>query len=79
MIYDFSVWLRTGSNPADSNRFRSSTGKVLTIGSFFYFVKIVEKKSNKMIKEKMKYFVLDLIFVCLMTYMPSTYITQTTN
>ena len=27
----FSVWLRTGSNPADINRFRSHTGKVLLI------------------------------------------------
>ena len=26
-IHDFSVWLRTGSNPVDSNRFRSHTGK----------------------------------------------------
>ena len=26
-IHDFSVWLRTGSNPTDSNRFRSHTGK----------------------------------------------------
>ena len=26
-IHDFSVCLRTGSNPADINRFRSDTGK----------------------------------------------------
>ncbi len=26
-MHAFSVWLRTGSNPADSNRFRSHTGK----------------------------------------------------
>ena len=26
-IHDFLVWLRTGSNPADSKRFRSHTGK----------------------------------------------------
>ena len=26
-IHDFLVWLRTGSNPADINRFRSLTGK----------------------------------------------------
>ena len=26
-IHDFSVRLRTGSNPADINRFRSHTGK----------------------------------------------------
>ena len=31
-IHDFSGWLRTGSNPADNNQFRSHTGKnVLTI------------------------------------------------
>ena len=24
-IHDFSLWLRTGSNPADSNRFQSHT------------------------------------------------------
>ncbi len=28
-IHAFSVWLRTGSNPADSNRFRSHTGNSL--------------------------------------------------
>ena len=26
--YDFSVWLRTGSNPPDINQFRSDTGNV---------------------------------------------------
>ncbi len=26
--HDVSVWLRTGSNPADSNRFQSHTGKL---------------------------------------------------
>ena len=26
-IYDFSVWLTTGSNPADINRYRSHTDK----------------------------------------------------
>ena len=26
-ILNFSVWLRTGSNPANINRFRSHTGK----------------------------------------------------
>ena len=30
-IHNFSVWLRTGSNPADSNRFRSHTGKSFRI------------------------------------------------
>ena len=29
-IHDFSVWLKTSSNPADSNRFRSHIGKVIT-------------------------------------------------
>ena len=28
-IFNFSVWLRTGSNPADINRFGSHTGKFL--------------------------------------------------
>ena len=28
-IHDFSVWLITGSNPADINRFRSNTGIIL--------------------------------------------------
>ena len=27
VIHNFSVWLRTGSNPQDINRFRSHTGK----------------------------------------------------
>ncbi len=27
-IHDFSVWLITGSNPVDSDRFRSHTGKI---------------------------------------------------
>ena len=27
-IPDFSVWLRTGSNQADFNRFQSHTGKM---------------------------------------------------
>ena len=27
MLHDFSVWLGTGSNPVDINRFRSFTGK----------------------------------------------------
>ncbi len=29
-IHYFSVWLRTGSNPADSNRFQSHTGEYYT-------------------------------------------------
>ena len=29
-IHDLSVWMRTGSNPAESNRFRSHTGKSFT-------------------------------------------------
>ena len=28
-MHAFSVWLRTGSNPADITRFRSNTGKVV--------------------------------------------------
>ena len=28
-IHDFSVWLRTGSNPADINQFQSHTGKIM--------------------------------------------------
>ena len=34
-IHDCSVWLRTGSNPADINRFRSNTRKC----SFAFFNK----------------------------------------
>ena len=30
-VHDFSVWLRTGSNPVDSNRFRSHTDQSLKI------------------------------------------------
>ena len=30
MIHDFSVWLRTESNPADINGFRIQTGKKIT-------------------------------------------------
>ena len=26
MLHDFSIWLRTGCNPADIHRFRSYTG-----------------------------------------------------
>ena len=33
--HDFSVWLRTGSNPADINRFRSHTRNDST--KFFFF------------------------------------------
>ena len=39
-IHDFSVWLRTGSNSADINGFRSHTVNVylnwLTCGSFYH-------------------------------------------
>ena len=37
-IHDFSVWLRTGSNSVDINRFRSHTW--ITVGLCFYFLKI---------------------------------------
>ena len=30
-IYDFSVWQRTGSNPADSNLFRSHIVKIFAL------------------------------------------------
>ncbi len=30
-IHNFSIWLRTGSIPADSNPFRSHTGKGFTL------------------------------------------------
>ena len=30
-VQDFSVWLRTGSNPEGINRFRSHTGKTLLV------------------------------------------------
>ena len=29
-VHDFSVWMRTGSNPADIDRFRSHTGNKIT-------------------------------------------------
>ena len=32
-IHGFLVWLRTGSNPADINRFRSHTGNKITMFS----------------------------------------------
>ncbi len=32
-MHDFSVWLKTGSNPADSNQFRSHMGK------YFQYIK----------------------------------------
>ncbi len=36
-IHDFSVWLRTGSNPVDCNRFQSHTGKVVAnLGVIFF-------------------------------------------
>ena len=39
-IHDFSLWMRTGSNPADINRFRSNTEKnnfiiIFSLSSFF--------------------------------------------
>ena len=30
-IHDLSVWLRTDSNPPDSNRFQSHTGKYISL------------------------------------------------
>ncbi len=33
-LHDFSVWLRTDSNLADINRFRSNTGNLLTRDQF---------------------------------------------
>ncbi len=30
-MHDFSAWLRTGSNPADSNRFQSHAGKEIKV------------------------------------------------
>ena len=39
-IHDISVWLRTDSNPADVNRFRSHTGKDILFnlfGTYLYF------------------------------------------
>ena len=32
-IHDFTVWLRTASNPGDINRFRSHTGYLIPINS----------------------------------------------
>ena len=31
MIYDFSVWLRTGSNPVDINQLERNAGKLFTL------------------------------------------------
>ena len=36
-IHDFSVCLRSGSNPADINRFRSYTGKHVIVNSVTCF------------------------------------------
>ena len=43
-IYDFSVWLRTVSNPVDINQFRSHTGKIFLI--------LVVKKTNEISKRE---------------------------
>ena len=32
MIHDFSVWLRTGSNPLDIDWFQSNTGEIFPRG-----------------------------------------------
>ena len=34
-IHDFSVWLKTGSKPADINRFRSHTGKPIKLSIYW--------------------------------------------
>ena len=38
MIHDFSVWLRTGSNSVDINRFRSRAGKWVTKWKVISFI-----------------------------------------
>ena len=42
-IHDFSVWLRTGSNPADISWFRSDTGKDLSATITDRYLKYLEK------------------------------------
>ena len=54
-LLDFSVWLRTGTNPADNNRFRSHTWKtylicrirmllcICVIKSYLEFLRIITK------------------------------------
>jgi len=51
MLYvdDFSVWLSTGSNPADSNRFRSHTGIHITLFSY-YDVVVIDDTCSFIIK-----------------------------
>ena len=44
-IHDFSVWLRTSSNPTDINRFRRQTGRVII--SF----------SNKLLGKNIQFFI----------------------
>ena len=41
--YNFSVWLRTGSNPADNNRFRSDTVKnIMDLRMYSqFFIKVI--------------------------------------
>ena len=39
--HDFSVWLRTGSNPADINWFQSHTGKYFSI-NFMYSLPLLK-------------------------------------
>ena len=38
-IHEFSVWLRTGSNLTDINRFRSHTGKICSSNEIQTFTK----------------------------------------
>ena len=50
VIHDFSVWLRTVSNPADINQFRSHTGKIFLMKKrhFKSILKCPQKSSKTM-------------------------------
>ena len=53
-IHDFLVWLKTNSNPADINRFRSHTGKIFHGFEYFYKNKQT-KKQSRMLSADTKY------------------------
>ena len=53
-IFDSSVWLKTSSNTADINRFRSHTGKYFTIFALLFvavYKKNLQSENNSEIKK----------------------------
>ena len=57
-VHDFSLWLRTGSDPADINRIPSHTGKIMLYSIVFFlqqWSKHVLEQNNHQIEKKNKH------------------------